>query len=130
MDNQEKIKKILLNNEDKLNPEKLTSRKAWIENVFNENYPRKNSGIAPIYKSFEIIFEEGQKEIFEEVKKLLTKAEQKLDEHNGDYGEKGNLCLCCNSGEYDSIVGILHYPHCIIRKIRERLIKNDEWDNW
>lgn len=55
------------------------------------------------------------------IRKLLTEAELKLDEHNGDYGEKKRLCLCCNSTDYDSVVGVLHYPYCIIRKIREEL---------
>ena len=60
----------------------------------------------------------------EELKKLLTEAEIKLDEHNADYGSKEKYCLCCNSTDYDSIVGILHYPYCIIRRIREEISKN------
>jgi len=56
---------------------------------------------------------------------LLTRAELKLDNINADYGSKEKYCLCCNSKDYDGIVGILHYDYCIIRRIREYLKKLD-----
>jgi hypothetical protein len=60
----------------------------------------------------------------ERLKHLLKLAEIKLDEHNTDYGTKEKYCLCCGSKDYDGIVGVLHYPHCTIRKIREVLKEN------
>jgi len=61
------------------------------------------------------------KDIQNKIKQLLIEAEIKLDEHNCNFGTKEKLCLCCGGNDYDSIVGILHYPHCIIRRIREVL---------
>ena len=57
----------------------------------------------------------------EKLTNLIREAEIKLDEHNADYGTKEKYCLCCYSTDYDTIVGILHYPYCIIRRLREEL---------
>jgi len=38
-----------------------------------------------------------------------------------DYGNKFKYCLVCSSNSYDTIVGVLHYPYCTIRRIREVL---------
>ncbi len=57
----------------------------------------------------------------DKLKELLRQAEIKLDEHNADYGTKEKLGLCCGGNDYDGLVGVLHYPHCVIRRIREVL---------
>ncbi len=51
----------------------------------------------------------------------LEELEEELDRANGKYGE---LCLFCESNEYNSKEGIIHTEDCILKKIRGSI--NDE----
>jgi len=49
---------------------------------------------------------------------LIFQIEEELDELNM---EKGNLCIYCDSKEYDGINGIVHKNDCLIIKLRKCL---------
>ena len=56
------------------------------------------------------------KDIDEALKRQAKEIHDVLDNLNG---EKGNLCLYCNSKHYNGKVGIMHDKGCIILKLRE-----------
>lgn len=67
-----KIKEFLLKRVNDLPKSKTkTSNEDWIKNIFYIDFPKPYSGIAPIVKSFKIIYEEAQKELLLNWKKEL-----------------------------------------------------------
>ena len=51
---------------------------------------------------------------------LLGKVHDTLDDLNARYGGAYNpMCLVCETTLWDTVVGIKHYPDCIIVRIRE-----------
>lgn len=50
-----------------------------------------------------------------------SEIEYLLDKANGEHGTKESLCLFCNAKKYDSKVGIIHKPLCIIMRLREEI---------
>lgn len=55
---------------------------------------------------------------------LLIQAHDKLDDLNAQFGEKGDLCLCCHAQRHHSDIGILHRNWCLIAELR-RYLHND-----
>ena len=55
----------------------------------------------------------------------VLRAHDVLDGNNAEDGIGDCLCLLCGSGEYDSIEGIQHEPHCPLVELRTaiRLLK-------
>ena len=54
-------------------------------------------------------------------RKFLEEIENKLDEVNGEYGSKDELCIFCKANKYNSKVGIVHAKDCVIMRLREAL---------
>ena len=55
---------------------------------------------------------------------ILEKAEKVLDDFNGTHGNiviPGALCQWCGAVGYDTQVGIVHLPACIILELREAI---------
>lgn len=75
-----------------------------------------------IYAVIKKAKEEQEREDFARLE--YKEIEYLLDKANGEHGTKESLCLFCNAKKYDSKVGIIHKPLCIIMRLREE-IKND-----
>lgn len=50
--------------------------------------------------------------------RLLKASHDKLDDLNAQFGEKGDLCLCCHAQRHHGDVGIIHRNHCLIVRLR------------
>lgn len=51
----------------------------------------------------------------------LNEIEYIMDKVNGEYGNKENYCIYCNSREYNSKVGIVHHKKCMIQRLRDEI---------
>lgn len=48
----------------------------------------------------------------------LQSIETRLDELNGEFGNKQSYCIYCGSTEYNGEVGIVHDKICIMTQLR------------
>lgn len=60
------------------------------------------------------------------LKKELSVIETKLDLLNGELGTKTRYCFMCGTTKYNSRVGLIHEPDCLIQEIRNKLKRLDK----
>lgn len=59
----------------------------------------------------------------DDLRDLIKAAHDKLDDLNAQFGDQGNLCLCCHAQRHHSDVGIIHRQNCLV--VRLRAFKDD-----